>query len=313
MLVLTPQKALLLLNCEPIVKVFLKTSNFSLERLYINRRKFLSISTNSEFSLTETTFYSTKYPHTQRNGNMNNISGKVRLFTTKKPFAPDGSMANSLKVLPKSSSVSFGGVINPATMNAFERWGYYLSQKVPKNFYNSKFLDYIARMAKDYPGLFEALTALGVTCTIRPITIMAMPGAKQEDKQYAAVKSVASGIVGYGLSLLAFKPLGDIVKKLGEGGYDHILKHPFPYKYGTPQFNTFSFITNYGAKFLLALPMAIATFKLIPVMMDKLFPNRNKKPIDNYNAPIAAANLNDGQKLALNNFMQTTQNNRRVG
>lgn len=204
----------------------------------------------------------------------------------------------------KNSNVSFGMALDPSKLKGFQKWGYALAQKVPKNFYNSGTLNYVAKLAKDYPGLFEGLTALGVTCTIRPLTILTMPGAKKEDKQYAAVKSIASGILGYIESLIIFKPLGDIVKKLGQGQYDKFLKKPFPFKYGTPQFNTFSFIVNYGSKFIAAIPFAILTFKLIPVMMEKLFPNRKKKPLDNYNPPIAAAKLSDEQQAVFDRFMQ---------
>ena len=207
----------------------------------------------------------------------------------------------------QANNVSFQGFIDPNTLKGFEKWGVKLANKIPENFYKGKTLAYIADLAKNYPGIFESFAALGVTCTIRPISIMALPGAKTEDKQYAAVKSIASGIVGYALSLVLYKPIGDIMMKLGKGGYDNLLKKPFPFKTGSPQFDTFSFIVNYGSKFALALPTAVATFKAIPWMMDKVFPNRKKKPMDNYNPPIAAAQLNDRQQVLFNNFMQLSK------
>ncbi|MEW5822482.1 MAG: hypothetical protein AB1782_19970 [Cyanobacteriota bacterium] len=203
--------------------------------------------------------------------------------------------------------VSFGMALDPSKLKTFERWGLKLADKIPQSFYQGKLLNYIATQAKNYPGLFEALTALGVTCSIRPVTIMVVPGAKVEDRQYAAVKSIASGLVGYAMSYVAFKPLGDIISKLGNGAYDNILKKPFPFKAGTAQFNTFSFIINYGSKFLLAIPMAMATFKMIPWLMNKVFPDRKKKPLDNYNPPIAATKLDNRQQEIYDNFMQLSK------
>lgn len=207
----------------------------------------------------------------------------------------------------QANNVSFQGVIDPNTLKGFQKWGVKLANKIPNTFYEGKTLNYIADLAKNYPGLFEALAALGVTCTIRPVSIMALPGAKTEDKQYAAVKSIASGLVGYGLSLALYKPIGDVMKKLGKGELNHLLKKPFPYKTGSAQFDTFSFVVNYGSKFILALPTAVATFKAIPWLMNKIFPNRKKKPMDNYNPPIAAAQLNDRQQVVFNSFMQLSK------
>ncbi|MEW5822186.1 MAG: hypothetical protein AB1782_18470 [Cyanobacteriota bacterium] len=216
-------------------------------------------------------------------------------------------LQNKKLVASNSNNVSFGMAVDPAKLKAFERWGMKLADKIPGSFYNGSFLNYVATQAKNYPGLFEALTALGVTSTIRPATILIVPGAKKEDKQYAAVKSIASGVIGYVISYIAFKPLGDVIEKLGKGAYDHLLKKPFPFKAGTPQFATFSFIVNYGTKFLIAIPYAMATFQMIPWLMNKLFPNRKKKPMDHYNPPIAAANLNERQQEVYGAFMKLSK------
>jgi len=72
----------------------------------------------------------------------------------------------------------------------------------------------------------------------------------------------------------------------------------------TQAYKGFSFLVNYGMKFVFAVPLAILTFKLIPVFMDKLFPNRKKKPMDHYNPPIAAAKLSDQQRMVYEQFIQ---------
>ena len=49
---------------------------------------------------------------------------------------------------------------------------------------------------------YEAFVALVVAGMLKPICVVAMPGAKMEDKQMSATKNAASAIVGFGLSNL---------------------------------------------------------------------------------------------------------------
>ena len=69
------------------------------------------------------------------------------------------------------------------------------NQKVQK-YISGKSFNKFLKTSLENPGLYEALIALGVTCTARPLTVLATPGAKMEDKQYASAQSISSGIVG---------------------------------------------------------------------------------------------------------------------
>lgn len=178
-------------------------------------------------------------------------------------------------------------------ISRMEKFFLKLSTKVPDTVFKSKAFEYLSNMAEKYPAVFEAFTALGITSTIRPLTVLAVPGADIEDKKYAATKSVVSGALGFGVSLVAYKPLGKVIDKLGDGSYQGL---KLPWAKNTTQFKAFSFLTNYGFKFVIGIPTAVLIFKLIPVAMKVLFPNRKKKPMDNYNPPIASAKLSQDQQ-----------------
>lgn len=82
-----------------------------------------------------------------------------------------------------------------------------VSKKFFQNGLKSSGFNKFLKSSIENPGMFEALIALGITCTARPATVMVTPGAKKEDKQYAAAQSVASGITGLGFAYAIFDPI----------------------------------------------------------------------------------------------------------
>ena len=218
------------------------------------------------------------------------------------------SAANSAKAA-KILSDTFSNV-DFSKISKMEKFFLKLSTKVPDSVFTSKCFAYLSNMAEKFPAVFEAFTALGITSTIRPLTVLAVPGANIEDKKYAASKSVISGILGFGVSLVAYKPLGKVIDKLGDGLYQDL---KLPWAKNTTQFKAFSFLTNYGFKFVIGIPTAILIFKLMPMTMKVLFPNRKKKPLDNYNPPIASAKLSDDQQNVYNKFVAYANSKRGIG
>ena len=63
---------------------------------------------------------------------------------------------------------------------------------------------------------YEAFVALVVAGMLKPICVVAMPGAKMEDKQMSATKNAASAIVGFGLSNLILSPCSNAVNKINK-------------------------------------------------------------------------------------------------
>lgn len=61
---------------------------------------------------------------------------------------------------------------------------------------------------------YEALTALVVAGMLKPICVLAMPGAEMEDKQMSATKNSVSAFIGFGLSNLILGPFSSAVNKV---------------------------------------------------------------------------------------------------
>jgi hypothetical protein len=201
----------------------------------------------------------------------------------KTSFQGESAPAHPLKAgKPSGDAVSFTGVEQ-------------LAQKVPDAVHRSGILHKILRLAGDNPTFFEVAFATTIMTTLRPITILAVPGAKKEDKQYAAVKAVCSATAALALTALLYIPLGAVMKRLG--------KSPaFPFKEGTEAFKAFNHYLNYGSKFLIAPLEAMLLFKLIPPIMHKVFPERKKSGKFDPPPKPFAAQLNGDQERLLAEF-----------
>ncbi len=82
-----------------------------------------------------------------------------------------------------------------------------IASKTVKKELTSKHFNKFLKSAIENPGMFEALIALLITCTARPLTILFTPGAKMEDKQYASAQSIASGITTLIFAHALFEPI----------------------------------------------------------------------------------------------------------
>jgi hypothetical protein len=172
-----------------------------------------------------------------------------------------------------------------------------LAKKVPDAFHKSGVLHKILELAGSNPTFFEVAFATTLMTTIRPLTVLAVPGAKKEDKQYAAVKSICSAVSSFALTALLYIPLAAVMKNLGNG------KLPgFPFPKDSNQFKAFNHYFNYGSRFILAPLEAMILFKMIPPIMNKLFPNRKKSgKFDPPPGPFAGK-LNQDQERLLAEF-----------
>lgn len=90
----------------------------------------------------------------------------------------------------------------------------------------AQFLHGAAEMAGKNPILAEALFAGVVTCTLRPLTILAT--ARTEDEKdkctYQAAKSISTGVVGVVMSFLVSTPLKWLIDRAEENGATKIPK-----------------------------------------------------------------------------------------
>lgn len=78
----------------------------------------------------------------------------------------------------------------------------------------SKFFNTVLESVDKNETFYEAFVALVVAGMLKPICVVAMPGAKMEDKQMSATKNTASAIVGFGLSNLILSPCSTAVNQI---------------------------------------------------------------------------------------------------
>lgn len=254
-----------------------------------------------------------------------------------------------------------------------------LASKVPESLLKSNIFHKILKTAERNASLFEAGFVLCIATSLRPLTVLSMPGAKKEDKQYAAVKAISSGLVGFCLAALLYIPMAAIMSRLGNSAKfaskarealamaqkaasdpaqlakaneaaQHVLKATqyikpekaakafeqaskalqasggkatleastkalneltkvakFPFELGSKAFDSFNYMVNYGSKFIIGPLDAFILFKLIPPLMNKLFPDRKKKGKFNPPPTWAAKANPEQQRLLLQQFQTKVQ------
>ncbi len=147
------------------------------------------------------------------------------------------------------------------------------------NIYTSKSFKNFLEIATDNEPVFSAAFAVLLTCILRPASIMSLPGQKnKDDKKYAAAHSMASGIMGYMLSLILFSPLAAAIDKIAENPQEYLkeeAKHFSNKKAGnfkgTAKFKLASRLMKMGTEALIAVPRAIVTIALIPPILKYVF------------------------------------------
>ncbi len=175
---------------------------------------------------------------------------------------------------PKNrDSVSFSG--NAPKKDFWTRLG---ENKKIKEFIKSKRFDNILKKANDLAWT-ESLIMFGIAVTIKPFTIMALPGAKEEDKKYAATKALLGGVVDFGIAtafiLPVTKTLEHFNKKIKEN--PAIITDKVKYLKNEKNLKNFKKITEYGPKFLLVPVRSLLTIALIPPTLKYLFPDEAQK------------------------------------
>jgi hypothetical protein len=138
----------------------------------------------------------------------------------------------------------------------------------------NKFAQKLFNLASENPHVFNLIN-IGILGTlIRPATLIIMPGAEKEDKQYVAAKSVIGTVLLVASELVICIPLAKCIDKLGEAAK----KNPaskFP-KIGTPRFKAYGYLINNVVGLALTLASsAFITVKLTTKIMNKL--DKNKK------------------------------------
>ncbi|MDD3012449.1 MAG: hypothetical protein PHC34_01955 [Candidatus Gastranaerophilales bacterium] len=183
---------------------------------------------------------------------------------------------------------------------SFSGFPEYLAEKIPEGFLKNKNLHNYLKLAENNASMFEEIITFILGVFLRPAAILAVPGAKKEDKKYPAVKSIASSLISFGLTALVYIPLARHIRKLGTTAVKNVSKSgSFPYKEGTKQFDSFNYLVNYGSIFIVAPLQTVLLFKAIPPLMDKLFPKKDNKDWS------TSMFLNNSQQELFKNFIRS--------
>ena len=78
----------------------------------------------------------------------------------------------------------------------------------------AKWFDKVLHSVDKNEAFYEAAVALVVAGMLKPLCVLAMPGAEKEDKEMAATKNFVSAFVGFGVSNLILGPCSNAVNKI---------------------------------------------------------------------------------------------------
>ncbi len=181
----------------------------------------------------------------------------------------------------------------------------------PNSIYTNKHAQSFFKLADKSAAVFSALFALGLTCVLRPAAIMSLPGKKnKDDKIYASGHSIASGVIGYLISLAIFKPISKSVEKIVNDPEKFLSKKSYLLE-DKKAMEAAKNCLNLLPEAILAAPRATVTIALIPPILKYVFGYEKKKTNTNDLSPIlqnyAAINFksaNTSNKIGFQKLME---------
>lgn len=148
------------------------------------------------------------------------------------------------------------------------------------SFINSKRWNEALRVVKDNEALFENLITIVLAGLLKPICVLAMPGAEEKDKQTTATKNFVAAVTGFAMSTLILTPISVGVRKVS-ANLPKYVKDPEYIKQINPKDGPLSdaFTTFYKKVADLAITptKAAITIAFMPVLLNFLFKNKNEK------------------------------------
>lgn len=188
------------------------------------------------------------------------------------------------------SSVSFAADL-PAEKTPF-------IDKILKN----KFSQKLFNLASKNPHAFN-LTAIGLMgILLRPVGILVIPGAKKEDKQYAAAKSSIGTVITVCAQLAFCIPLALLIEKLAKEALKNPSASNFP-QIKTPKFEAFNYFVNNGFSMILAVFISMLVAKTLTVVMKKFAPEKDENSIavNNFGNKKSNSAANNVHKVSVEN------------
>lgn len=130
------------------------------------------------------------------------------------------------------------------------------------------------KIAQQNPHAFNLINLAALGIVLRPATVLVIPGAEKEDKQYVAAKSLIGTVLIVASQLLISIPLGNAIERLGKAAEKNP-KIPF-FKFGSKKFDAYNFLISNAVG--LAVTLASSSFltvKLTTKIMNKLLPQKS--------------------------------------
>ena len=153
-----------------------------------------------------------------------------------------------------------------------------------QSIYTSRILKKGLEFASDNSLLFGAGASFVLSTAVRSPIILLTPKTDKENKKYACAKSLASGAVNFltvlGVSLPISKAIGKIDKnprKYLKKETINILKSGEKKLVKSRRYSFATQLFKLGLGFVLAAPKSVLTCNLIPGIMSKVFPEKEKK------------------------------------
>lgn len=119
---------------------------------------------------------------------------------------------------------------------------------------------------------FSAGTSLLMSLSVRLLAIHSTPDVEKENKQYAMSNSICSGLIKFGMVEAIALPIEKAVKNI-DNNPAKFLKSSEKFA-GTKAYKLITQMFKLGTGFVMAIPKSMLTIALIPVIMDKLFFNK---------------------------------------
>ncbi len=149
---------------------------------------------------------------------------------------------------------------------------------------NNKYLLKGLETIAEHPASFIAGTTLFMSAVVRPINIFLTPKTDKENKKYAAMDSVSSGLVKFAITEAVALPIENAMKTIGKNPQKFLtqktvsnLKESGKTLAQSQNYKFTEQLIKLSAGFLTAIPKSIIGVALIPVFMNLFKNNKNSK------------------------------------
>lgn len=137
---------------------------------------------------------------------------------------------------------------------------------------------------------FIAATTLAMAIGVRPFVISKTPNTEKENKQYASVNSIASGIIKFLMVESIAIPVENAVKKIDKSPEKYLkpetinnIKNKAKNLAASKDYKFATQLIKQSVNFITAIPKSILTIALMPIIMDKFIFKKKKKNEKNPN------------------------------